>query len=394
MNAIAKRGMGWVPDLPDHRDKQFRRAVRHADEAYAAVPSAGGRPVSQGPRRSPLKSAPVVPVRSAGRRTFEGWRDSAELLEKRVEDKAAPGVEERLRRAKAWAFSEKVPAGDWRGTAAGGGRVGRSLLLERPPSGRLPRRVDLRPFLSPVEQQEKLGSCTAHAVMGLVEYLQIATTGQYVDGSRLFLYKATRELLKWQGDTGAYIRETIKAMRLFGVCPEEYWPYTAGEFETPPPAFCYAFASNYKAMSYCRLEGLEEIRRSVAQGYPVAFGFTCFDSLFAPGVGQTGFVPYPDLGERSQGGHAVLAVGYLDADAAGDVVPEYARNEEGWLVVRNSWGEEWGQGGYGLLPYRFVTGSGDYPPLADDFWTLARLDVPEFDGASPAPFTMAVGVGA
>lgn len=377
-----------MPDLPDHRDKRFVRAIRHAEEVgRPEVPGAG------------VAAAAAVPgLRSPAKRTHEGWLDSSGLLEGRLLGKGGAGPQERLEWAKAWAFAEDVPASGWRAAASPhsgrkSGRAGRPLLLDRPPTGRLPRRVDLRPFLSPVEDQEKLGSCTAHAVMGLVEYLQIATTGQYVEGSRLFLYKATRELLHWSGDTGAFIRETIKAMRLFGVCPEEYWPYADAGFDAPPPAFCYAFASNYKALSYCRLEGLDEIRRSLAQGYPVAFGFTCFDSLFAPGVGQTGYVPYPGVGERSQGGHAVLAVGYLDAGSAGAGTPEYARGEEGWLVVRNSWGEDWGLGGYGLLPYRYVSGDADYPPLADDFWTLARLERPEFDGASPAPFLLPTGPG-
>ena len=47
-------------------------------------------------------------------------------------------------------------------------------------------RCDLRPtgLLSPVENQGELGSCTAHAVIGLVEYLLRSGAGEERDMSR------------------------------------------------------------------------------------------------------------------------------------------------------------------------------------------------------------------
>ncbi len=128
----------------------------------------------------------------------------------------------------------------------------------------LPAHSDLRQWCSPVENQLALGSCTAQAGVGLVEYFERRAMGKHVDASRLFLYKATRNLLHLSGDTGAYIRTTMGALVLFGVPPEEYWPYTDkkfGEavlpnyhFDLEPPAFCYAFAQNYQAISYYRLD--------------------------------------------------------------------------------------------------------------------------------------------
>ena len=45
--------------------------------------------------------------------------------------------------------------------------------------------------------------------------------------------------MKMKGDTGAYLRTTMGAMVLFGVPPEDYWPYTDDEkgFDREPPAF-------------------------------------------------------------------------------------------------------------------------------------------------------------
>ena len=77
--------------------------------------------------------------------------------------------------------------------------------------------VDLRPWCSPVEDQKALGSCTAHAAMGMVEYFERRAFGKYLDGSRLFVYKATRNLMRVTGDTGAWLRNTMGALKLCGV---------------------------------------------------------------------------------------------------------------------------------------------------------------------------------
>ena len=90
----------------------------------------------------------------------------------------------------------------------------------------IPIPIDLREWCSPVEDQGSLGSCTAQAGAGVIEYYERKSFGRHIDASRLFLYKATRNLMKMKGDTGAYLRTTMGAMALFGVPPEDYWPYT------------------------------------------------------------------------------------------------------------------------------------------------------------------------
>jgi len=236
---------------------------------------------------------------------------------------------------------------------------------------KLPASVDLRQYCSPIENQGPLGSCSANATVGLVEYYERRQHGRFIDASSLFLYKATRDLLHWTGDTGAYLRSTIGALTLFGVPPEEHWPYNIASFDVEPPSFCYSFAENYKATSYYRLDSLgtspatllTRIKTNLAQGLPPVFGFTVYDSISQ--AATTGHVPYPAAGDRVIGGHAMLVVGYDNNLKITNTTS--GATSTGAIIVRNSWGTTWGDHGYGALPYDYVTHG-----LAVDFWSLVK----------------------
>ena len=246
---------------------------------------------------------------------------------------------------------------------------------------KLPVTADLRPWFSPVEDQKSLGSCTANAGVGMVEYFERKAFGKHIDASRLFLYKVTRNLLHWTGDTGAFLRTTMGAMVLFGVPPEEYWPYVVADYEKEPTPFCYAFAQNYQAISYYRLdppgvtkpELLSQIKTNLGAGLPSMFGFTVYSSYLQ--AKTTGKIPYPTSGEKIVGGHAIVAVGYDDNMKIKNLNAG-APETKGALLIRNSWGTGWGALGYGWLPYEYVLKG-----LAVDWWSLVKkewVDTKEF----------------
>jgi C1A family cysteine protease len=224
--------------------------------------------------------------------------------------------------------------------------------------------VDLTQWCSPIEDQGQLGSCTANAGAGLIEYYERRAFGEHLDVSRLFLYKVTRKLLHQTGDTGAWLRTTMKAMVLFGMPPEEYYPYDISKFDDEPSAFCYAFARNYQGINYYRLDTtglaasqlLDRLKNFLAAGYPSMFGFTVYNF-----GNEKGEFEFPGPNDPVQGGHAIVAVGYDDNRKIGKA--------KGALKIRNSWGTSWGEGGYGWLPYSYVEAE-----LADDFWSLFKAE--------------------
>ena len=239
----------------------------------------------------------------------------------------------------------------------------------------LPAAVDLKDWCSPVENQGMLGSCTAQAGAGVIEYYERKSFGRHTDASRLFLYKVTRNLMKMNGDTGACLRTTMGAMVLFGVPPEEYWSYTDDEkgFDREPPAFCYAFAQNYQTIKYFRHDPpgtkaedlLNKAKTYLSKGHPVMFGFTVYNSIEQ--ADKTGKIPFPSPKEKIEGGHAIVAVGYDDKMK---IKNRYGKVETtGALLIRNSWGKGWGEEGYGWLPYEYIRKG-----LAEDFWSVLKKE--------------------
>ncbi len=249
----------------------------------------------------------------------------------------------------------------------------------------MPAAVDLRAWCSPIEDQRALGSCTAHAAVGMIEYLHRRGTGRHIDGARLFVYKTTRNLMGVVGDTGAYMRTTMGALALFGAPPEKYWPYTdvkppcpadARTFDEEPPAFIYAMGDDFQAITYfCHDpksqnvppgQVLSSVKKYLAAGFPAMFGFIGFDSFGHSDI--PGGVPFPCPTDSPRWGHAILAVGYDDNLKIKNTLCPNVKSK-GALLFRNSWGTGWGDQGYGWIPYDYVLQN-----LAWDFWTCLKTD--------------------
>ncbi len=223
----------------------------------------------------------------------------------------------------------------------------------------LPVQVDLRPLCPPVLDQGELGSCTANAIANAHLFGQLKQKAlKPFSPSRLFIYYNERVM---EGtvdiDAGAMIRDGIKSIAQLGVCPETQWPYNIVKFKRKPTKKCYQEALKHQALSYQRLvQTLPQLKGCLAAGYPFVFGFSVYESFETTEVAATGTAPMPSPGERLLGGHAVLAVGYDEANQR--------------FLIMNSWGTDWGLEGFFTLPYSYLTDR----RLAADLWTVRLIE--------------------
>lgn len=228
-----------------------------------------------------------------------------------------------------------------------------------------PKKVDLRrPFFPPVFDQGDLGSCVSQAWCGAMSFAE-AKHGTFSRVfSRLANYLHTRELtgdrvvdkdgkLIMDNDSGSSIRDGIKAVKKNGIGVESLWPYDVTKWNVhPTPEYEAEGLHRKDRLRYFRLTNQDEILDCLASGWPVVFGAAVYESFMNP----IGIAPTPRPNERPVGGHAMLIVGY-------DL-------KLGRYLIRNSWGEGWGDEGHIWTTFDYLNPSSGF---ASDFWTLRRI---------------------
>jgi C1A family cysteine protease len=221
-----------------------------------------------------------------------------------------------------------------------------------------PNTIDLRPYCSPIENQGNLGSCTGQAIAGAIELLN-KRNGKHKDISRLFIYYYERLLLGTVNyDSGAYIRDGIKATNHYGASLESHWPYNIKKFRQEPIKEAKEDALNRKVTRYERIEDFNGCIDALSNGYPVIIGFHVYTSFMSNTVARTGNMPYPNTRrERLLGGHAVLLVGYNKTKKV--------------FIARNSWGTSWGAKGYFYMPFDVIK-----PNMSSDYWIIKSVNNP------------------
>ena len=223
----------------------------------------------------------------------------------------------------------------------------------------LPSKVDLRQYMTKVENQASVNSCVANALVGAYEYLAKRHLGDSEDVSRLFVYYNARAKDGIENkDVGSRVSSSIEVLSELGACSEETWSYDPQLVNQKPSEEAYEEAKNFLIEEADDIDvDLYSMKHCLAEGYPFVFCLKLFKSFdYAK---QKGIVPLPDLstesGRKSHGNHAMLCVGYLDNHQV--------------FIVRNSWGENWGDGGYCYIPYSYLTN----PDLCWDCWAIRNV---------------------
>jgi C1A family cysteine protease len=241
----------------------------------------------------------------------------------------------------------------------------------------LPSKVDLA--APPIFDQGSIGSCGAQSAAA--DILHAAISQQKLPTaptpSRLFIYWIARYVMGTVNqDSGVNNRSLLKALAKYGWCDESLWKHDTREFKTQPPKECFDQAATRKIVKYESVpQDLATMKAALAAGDTFIFGFTVYNSMETAQVKRSGIVPMPKGNDRAVGGHDVVICGYDDSTER--------------FKFKNSWGEGWGQNGFGEIPYAYAT----HARLAGDFWTVTHAALPDQKPTPPdSPSGLDIGI--
>jgi len=215
-------------------------------------------------------------------------------------------------------------------------------------------KVDLREWDSAVDSQLDLGSCAGNAMANAYE-LQVRRQApeNFVELSRLFIYYNARAIdNSIDQDTGAYLRDVIKAVRDHGICSEALWPYNVENFAVRPSDESFEDARSRSLRNYRKLDTIDDTVDALSQLRPVIFGMEIYASFMRVNA-ENPVVPMPEPDEQGRGGHAMCMVGY--------------RLPERQFLAKNSFGTAWGDQGYCWIPFEYLEQHG-YDRWVFDIW--------------------------
>jgi C1A family cysteine protease len=203
--------------------------------------------------------------------------------------------------------------------------------------------VDHQKRLQPVRDQGDRPTCLAFAATCGHEDKRQVETRLVERLSEEALYWGCKEL-DVDGEGGTTFESASVSLERWGQPLEESWPYDPtldGDGPSPLPTGMAAGDGWFRRSIAEIPTNLEQVKAVLAGGGLVLLGLELMDSFMRLDAGH---IPAPSLDDENLGGHAVVAVGYDDGS-------EY-------LIVRNSWGTEWGIDGYGYLPYSYYVKHG------------------------------------
>jgi C1A family cysteine protease len=246
-------------------------------------------------------------------------------------------------------------------------------------------------LITQVEDQGNWGSCVGFGCNYGLEIILRVIAKRALRFSARYTYRQGRYIANLSGDSGLWVRNGLGSLARYGAVEEARYPYdTSKPLDEKVDPDLHPLADDFKALKYFRLDypnvslpvQQNRINKYISQKFPVICGFYCFDSLFHESTELTGNIPYPSENEGVVGGHCVCLTGYDDNYEITN--PIDGKTTRGAWEFVNSWGTSWSAmtGGYGHLPYDYLTNPMNGEILADEFYTFTKaswLEVWDFD---------------
>lgn len=209
-----------------------------------------------------------------------------------------------------------------------------------------------------IRDQGQWGSCVGHAAASLkISQEKFDNPQVNLDFSPLFIYSLCKQRDGIPEEEGTYIRTAMDVLIKDGCCLEKDMPYSLlkDHSKMPSPSEqAMESALPFKVKSYARADTVDEIKCAIAKEGAVVAGIFVCSNFVEDTTKEGGFIPLPS--RFMLGGHAVKLDGYDD-----NLTYTYTQGErkgqtlKGFFRLCNSWGESWGDEGYGWLPYDFLT---------------------------------------
>lgn len=201
-----------------------------------------------------------------------------------------------------------------------------------------PVEIDYRSELQPVRDQGRQGTCYAQTVACVKEWQEKKEDNgfdEYMSPQFFYNNRPNKYDDNPENDDGMYGRDVMKLMKEVGICRETVYRYGRVETKDMIPREIYTLAEKHLIKSYARVTTLIDLKESLVRNGPCLITFPTYDN-------SPTFWRKRGWWKKRQGGHAVAVVGYTSA--------RYNPDQCGF-IIRNSWGTDWGNGGYTIYPY-------------------------------------------
>ena len=211
------------------------------------------------------------------------------------------------------------------------------------PSVQSAKAVDLRKGFSSIRNQGGLGACTSFSMASIFEYIlnQGDITKNHCLSPRFLYYNVCDKSIDGTIiDKGSSFYSNIHSLGSMGICEENLCPYD-DKFNTKPSEEAFEEAKGRLVTKALNVDvSHRALTAALTEGYPIGISLKVFNSF---GHGKKGFVFRPsdkELAGSNYGYHAMVICGYSE--------------NEKIYIVRNSWGEAFGDKGYCYIPFSYI----------------------------------------